>query len=111
MIKKILSLIILLVLANAAIRVGTVYFHDEQFKDAVRELSLFSSGKSEEIVRAKVMELAAENQIPLDPDFVEVTRKIVPGVGDHSMIKVTYAVMIPIFPGQKRRFDFQYTTP
>ena len=111
MIKKVLSLIIFLVLANAAIRVGTVYFHDEQFKDAVRELSLFSSGKSEEIVRGKVMELAAENQIPLDPDFVEVTRKIVPGVGDHSMIKVTYAVMIPVFPGQKRRFDFQYTTP
>ena len=41
MIKKIISLVIFLVLANAAVRVGMVYFHDQQFKDAVRELSLF----------------------------------------------------------------------
>jgi hypothetical protein len=111
MIKKVISLVVFLALANAGIRVGIVYFHDQQFKDAVRELSLFSSGKSEEVVRGKVMELAAENQIPLDPDFVEVTRKVIPGVGDHSIIKVSYAVMVPVFPGSLRRFQFDYTTP
>lgn len=111
MIKKIISLVIFLTLANAAVRVGVVYFHDQQFKDAVRELSLFSSGQSEEVVRAKVMEIAAQNQIPLDPDFVEVTRKVIPGVGDHSIVKVSYAVMVPVFPGQFRRFQFDYITP
>jgi hypothetical protein len=110
MIKKIISLVIFLALANAAARVGVVYFRDQQFKDAVRELSLFSSGQSEEVVRAKVMEIAAQNQIPLDPDFIEVTRKIIPGVGDHSIVKVSYAVMVPVFPGQMRRFQFDYTT-
>src|SRR5258708_5161596 len=106
MIKKTISLVVFLVLANAGLRVAIVYFHDQQFKDAVRELSLFSGGKSEEVIRAKVMELAAQNQIPLDPDFVELTRKVsstksgssgiwfwadfveltrkvTPGVGDH----------------------------
>jgi hypothetical protein len=111
MIKKIISLVVFLVLANAGVRVAIVYFHDQQFKDAVREVSLFSSGQAEEVVRAKVMELAAQNQIPLDPDFVEVTRKVIPGVGDHSVIKVSYAVMVPLFPGQLRRFQFDYTTP
>ena len=111
MIKKIISLVIFLLLANAGFRVAVVYFHDQQFKDAIRELSLFSSGQSEEVVRAKVMEIAAQNQIPLDPDFVEVTRKVVPGVGDHSVIKVSYAVMIPVIPGNPRRFQFDYTTP
>jgi hypothetical protein len=111
MIKKIISFIIFLVLANAGIRVGMVYFHDQQFKDAVREISLFSGSKPEEIVRAKVMEAAAANQIPLDPDFVEITRKNIPGVGDHSVIKVSYAVMIPVFPGNPRRFQFDYTSP
>src|SRR5881394_1916013 len=67
MIKKVISLVVFLLLANAGIRVGMVYFHDQQFKDALNELSLFSGNKSEEIVRAKVMELAAQNQIPLDP--------------------------------------------
>ena len=111
MIKKIISLVIFLVLANAGYRVGIVYFHDQQFKDAVRELSLFSGGKSEEVIRAKVLELAAENQVPLDPDFVELTRKVTPGVGDHLMIKTAYAVMVPVFPGNPRRFQFDYTTP
>jgi hypothetical protein len=111
MIKKIISLVIFLVLANAGVRVALVYFHDQQFKDAVRELSLFSGGKSEEIIRSKVMDLANQNQIPLDPDFVELTRKVTPGVGDHFMIKVSYAVMVPVFPGNPRRFEFEYTTP
>jgi hypothetical protein len=111
MIKKIISLIVFLVIANAGIRVAFVYFHDQQFKDAVRELSLFSGGKSEEITRAKVMEVARDNQIPLDPDFVELTRKVAPGVGDHFSIKVSYAVMVEVFPGQPRRFQFDYTTP
>ena len=111
MIKKIISLIVFLVIANAGIRVAIVYFHDQQFKDAIRELSLFSGGKSEEITRAKVMEIAAQNEIPLDPDFVELTRKVTPGVGDHLMIKVSYAVMVPVFPGNPQRFQFDYTTP
>ena len=111
MIKKVISLVIFLLLANAGTRVGLVYFHDQQFKDALRELSLFSGGKSEEIIRGKVIELAAQHQIPLDPDYIEITRKNVPGIGDHSAIKVTYAVMVPVFPGSPRRFQFDYTTP
>jgi hypothetical protein len=111
MIKRLVSLVIFLLVANAGARVAIVYFHDQQFTDAVRELSLFSGNKSEEVLRSKVMELAAQNQIPLDPDFVEITKKTVPGVGDHSAIKVSYAVMVPVIPGNPRRFQFDYTTP
>jgi len=110
MIKKIISTLVFLVILNAGVRVSIVYFHDQQFKDAIRELSLFSGGKPEEFIRAKVMEIAAQNQIPLDPDFVELTRKVTPGVGDHIMIKVSYAVLVPVFPGNPRRFQFDYTT-
>lgn len=111
MIKKVISLIIFLVIINAGVRVALVYFHDQQFKDAVRELSLFSGGKSEEVVKSRVMELAAQNQIPLDPDFVEMTRKSTPGIGDHFVIKVSYAILVPVFPGSPRRFEFDYATP
>src|SRR5580765_2875651 len=110
MIKRIISLVILL-LVNAGARVGVVFFHDQQFKDAVRELALFSGTKTEDTVRAQVMQLAQQYQIPLDADYVEITRKSIPGMGDHSSIKVTYAVMINVAPGYIRRFDFDYTTP
>ena len=111
MIKRAISLIVFLLVANAGVRVGIVFFHDQQFKDAVRELSLFSGGKSEEVIKSQVLELAAQNQIPLDPDFVELTRKLTPGVGDHFVIKVSYAVNVKVFPGKPRRFQFDYTTP
>lgn len=111
MVKRFISLVIFLLLVNAGVRVGMVHFRHQQFTDALSELSLFSGGKSEEIVRAKVMELAAEHKIPLDPDFVELARKNVPGIGDHSVIKVSYAVNVQVIPGATpRRFQFDYTT-
>jgi hypothetical protein len=111
-IKRVLSLIIFLVLMNAGVRVGMVYFRHQQFKDGLTEVSLFSGVKTDEVVRAQVMQLAAEHQIPLHPDFIEITRQNVPGIGDHSVIKVSYAVNVKVFPppGKPRRFQFDYTT-
>jgi len=111
MIRRLISLVIFLLVMNAGIRVGLVYFRDQQFKDAIRELALFSGNKTEDVVRARVMEIAQQNQIPLDPDFVEITRKSEPGIGDHSAIKVSYAVLVNVAPGFRRRFQFDYATP
>jgi hypothetical protein len=114
LIKRILSILVFLLLANAAVRVGLVFFHDQQFKDAVRELALFAGqppGKTDEVLRGKVMELAQENQVPLDPDYVEIVRKPSPGIGEKVTIKFSYAVMVAVAPGFPRRFDFDYTTP
>ena len=81
MIKRIVSILIFLLLVNAGVRLGLVYFHDQQFKDAVRELALFAGQppvKTDETLRAKVMELAQDNQVPLDADYVEISRKASP---------------------------------
>jgi len=113
-IKKIVSLLVFLLLLNAVYRLGTVYFHDQQFKDAVREYAILCGQpptKSDEVVRAKVMDLAQENQVPLDPDYVEISRKNAAGLGEKVTIRFAYAVMVPIVPGYQRRFDFDYTTP
>ena len=114
MLKRILSVVIFLLLMNAGVRVGLVFFHDQQFKDAVRELALFAGqppAKTDEVLMAKVMELAQEHQIPLDPDYVEISKRPIPGLGDKITIKFSYAVMISLAPGYQRRFDFSYTTP
>jgi hypothetical protein len=110
MIKRVISLIVFALLVNAGLRVGIVYFRDQQFKDALRELALFSGTKSEEVIRARVMEIARDNNIPLDPDYIEIARRNIPGIGDHSAIKVSYAVLVPVAPGYTRRFDFEYHT-
>jgi hypothetical protein len=113
-IKKIVSLIVFLLLCNAAYRLGMVYFHDQQFKDAIREYAILSGqppAKGDDVIKAKVMDLAQENQIPLDPDYVEVSRHNSQGLGEKITIKFAYAVMVQIVPGVERRFDFDYTTP
>jgi hypothetical protein len=114
LIKRIISVVVFLLLANAGVRVGQVYFHDQQFKDAVRELAIVSGqppSKSDEVLVGKVMGLAQENQVPLDPDYVEISRQNVAGIGEKITIKFSYAVMIQLLPGFNQRFDFNYATP
>jgi hypothetical protein len=114
MIKRVLSLIVFLLVVNAGVRLGIVYFHDQEFKDSVRELALFAGqppAKTDEALRGKVMQLAQDNGIPLDPDFIEISRSISPGLGEKVTIKFRYAVIVPVLPGYPRRFEFDYQTP
>ena len=111
MVKRAISIVIFLLVANAAYRVGVVFFHDQQFKDQVREIALFGAGKTDEVLKSNVMRAADENHVPLDADYVEISRRSVVGAGDHVVIKIAYAVMVQVAPGYARRFDFDYTTP
>jgi hypothetical protein len=111
MIKRVISLVIFLLIANAAGRVALVFFHDQQFKDAVREIALFGAPKSDEILKTNVMKAAEDNQVPIDPDYIEISRRTIVGTNDKVVIKVAYAVMVKVAPGYQRRFDFDYTTP
>ena len=61
---------------------GIVYFHDQQFKDAIRELALFAgrSRNTDEVAEERDHGSSpGEHQIPLDPDFVEIARQSIPG--------------------------------
>jgi hypothetical protein len=111
MIKRVISIVIFLLIMNAVFRVGLVFFHDQQFNDAVREIALFGAAKPDEALKISVMKAASENLVPLEVDFVEITRRSVVGVNDKVVIKAAYAVNVQVAPGYVRRFDFTYTTP
>jgi|SRR5690349_15152755 hypothetical protein len=111
MIKKLISLVVFLLLVNAGMRLGMAFFHDQQFNDAVREIALFGAQKPDDALRQQVMEAASRNLIPIEPDYIEITRRTVVVPNDKVVIKVAYATMIQLAPGYARRFDFDYTTP
>jgi hypothetical protein len=111
MIKKLLSLVVFLLVANAGLRVGLAFFHQQQFNDAVREIALFGAGQPDEALKQKVMAAASENSVPMDPDYIEISRRTVVVPNDKVVIKVAYAELIKLAPGYSRRFDFDYTTP
>jgi hypothetical protein len=111
MIKKLVSLVVFLLLVNAGARLGMAFFRDQQFNDAVREIALFGAKDPDDALKRKVMEAASRNSIPLDPEFIEITRRSVVVPNDKVVIKVAYAEMIQLAPGYTRRVDFDYTTP
>ena len=114
MVKKIVSLIVFLLIVNAGVRLGLVYYHDQTFKDAVREFALFAGtppAKTNDAIMAKVMQLAQDNSIPLYADFVEISRNSSAGLGEKVTIKFAYAVNVQLLPGYERRFEFDYVTP
>jgi hypothetical protein len=111
MIKKLLSLVVFLLLVNAGFRLGLAFFHDQQFNDAVREIALFGAGKPDEALKLQVMDAANRNSVPLEPEYIEITRRSVVVPNDKVVIKVSYAEMIELAPGYARRVDFTYTTP
>jgi hypothetical protein len=111
MIKKLLSLVVFLLLVNAGLRLGLAFFRDQQFKDAVREIALFGAGKPDEALKLQVMDAATRNSVPLEPEFIEISRRNVVVPNDKVVIKVSYADLIQLAPGYARRFDFTYTTP
>jgi hypothetical protein len=114
MIKRVVSLIVFLLFVNASVRLGLVYYHDQTFKDAVREFALFAGtppAKTNEAILAKVMQLAQDDSVPLDQDYVEISRNSSAGLGEKVTIKFSYAVNVPLLPGYVRRFDFVYVTP
>ena len=105
MIKKLISLAIFAAIAYATYNVGASWLRFQQFKDAVRETALFAGDKSDEVLKARVMTLAEQESIPLDPDAVRIRR-----LPDRVTISASYVEVIKVLPGYERQWQFEFTT-
>jgi hypothetical protein len=105
MIKKLISLAIFAAIAYATFNVGTSWLRFQHFKDAVRETALFAGDKPEDVLKARVMELAEQESIPLDADAVRIQR-----LADRVTISASYVEVIKVLPGYERQWQFEFTT-
>jgi hypothetical protein len=101
MVKTIIKFAIVLLILHAVFRFGTAYLHYEQFKDAVREMALFSKEKDDAVVINRVMELADRYKISLEREFVQVRRD-----EDHTYVDASYVELIEWVPGYQRPWQF-----
>jgi hypothetical protein len=92
---------IFLLIVHALYRFVPVYFHYQQFKDAVHETALFSRERNEAQIADIVMELAEKYQIPLSRESVQVRRE-----GGRTLIDATYVESIEWLPTYKRPWQF-----
>lgn len=104
MIRKLIQLAIFLLIANAIYRIAPVSVHYYKFKDAVQELALFSQKASDAQLLDRVMELADENSIPLDREWVQIHRS-----SGQLSIDLSYMETMRVLPGYDyvRQFDVQ----
>ena len=91
----------ILLIANATVRVGLVWIHYQNFKDAVSETVLFAGTKPDDALRDKVMQIARDNSVPLDPHLRHHrSRRRRP---DHQrLVRRTAAIL----PGYRRPWQF-----
>ena len=101
MIKTLIKLAVVLLVLNALYRFGSAYYRYEVFKDAVREMALFSKEKEDSVVIDRVMELAAKHGVPLEREFVQVRRD-----EEHTYVDASYVDMIQWLPGYQRPWQF-----
>ena len=101
MIRRLIGLVIVAAIVYAGYNVGTTWVRYRKFQDAVRDTALFGNDKTDDQVRAKVMDQASQNQIPLSPDDVTIERR-----AGEVVIQAHYVETVKILPGYTRPFDF-----
>lgn len=99
--KTLFKLAIAALIIHAAYRVGVAYWDHYQFQDAVQQVAQFGEKEPVPEIKRRVLELAAERQLPVAEDALEVTRQ-------QRRIKVdgSYTRDILLAPGYRRSWQF-----
>jgi hypothetical protein len=73
-IKLFLKLAVVALLANAAYHIGSEYLTYVKFRDAIRDAAMFKAKNDTELM-ARIVDLAAQYEVPLDEDNVSIERE------------------------------------
>jgi hypothetical protein len=103
MIKLIIKLALAALIANATWHIGTAYLSYYRLKDAAREAALTPRINDDQL-RDRVIDLASENDVPLDPDSVEIRRD-----KTHIYIDASYAQRVEVLPGYQYDWPFSWS--
>ena len=92
--KLLLKLVIVALIANAAWRVGSVYASYYRFNDAVQQTTLYRGEKTDDQLRDRIYELAADYDIPTADDPFTVRTE-----NNHTLVEGNYKKPVQIVPG------------
>jgi hypothetical protein len=101
MIKFLIKLAIVVLIANAAWRVGSAYLTFYKFEDAVRGTIQFRGLKTDADLRKRILELATQADIPLADDALAVKRE-----NTRTIVDGWYEQGVEVVPGYTRTFSF-----
>jgi hypothetical protein len=73
--KFLIKLVLAALVIHAAYRVGSAYWDHYQFQDAVQQVAQFGEKEPVPQIKARVLELAADNNVPILDENLVVTRQ------------------------------------
>jgi hypothetical protein len=99
--RTLIKLAIAALVINAAYQLGSAYWDHYHFTDAVQQLAQFGENEPLPEIKKRVMDLAAERNLPIAEDAITVTRQ-------RRRIDVdgVYTREILLAPGYKRPWTF-----
>ena len=100
--KLIIKLLIAAAIANAAWRVGSAYLAHYRFKDAVEQLTLYRGERTDDQLRARILELAAQYDVPIDEDQLTIRHD----ERNHTTVDTSYSRQLELFPGFRYPWAF-----
>lgn len=101
MIRLIIKLAIAALIANAAWRIGSAYASFYRFKDAVEQTTQYGPQQSDEQLRARILDLAGQYDLPLAEDALSVKREL-----NHTIVDGAIVRPVELLPGYIRPWPF-----
>jgi hypothetical protein len=92
--KAIVKLVIAALVVHACWKSSIVVWRFYKLKDGAQNAALFAGTRSEAEIQDRVIEIAHELDVPIDPDKLSVRK-----VPSHTYIKGVYVDKIEIVPG------------
>jgi len=105
MFRLLVKLALAALIANAVWRVGSVYASFYKFTDAVQETTQYGAEKNETELRARIVELGAEYDLPITDDNFSLRR-----VGEHTITDGSFTRPIEIVPTYRYPWPFTWHT-
>jgi hypothetical protein len=103
-VKSLLKLLAAALVANATWHVFVAYSAHYKFRDAVESAAQFGVSQSEAQLGARVVELAAQYDVPAVPGTFMVRR-----ANKHTLIEGSYTRPVDLFPGFSYPWSFSWS--
>ena len=102
MIKTIIKLGLVALVANATWQGVNAYWPHYKFEDAVRSTVQFRSSRTDAELRARILELAANYDVPVAEDDIEIKREEA-----HTVVDASYVRPVNFVPGYTYKLPFK----
>jgi hypothetical protein len=101
MIRTVIKLAFVALLANAAWQLFNAYWPYYKFSDAVRATAQYRGQKTDAQVRERILELAAQFDIPISDDNLTVRLD-----DTHTIVEAAYVQPVALAPGYTYQWPF-----